>query len=573
MLSQPATKYRAFPAIDLPDRQWPGRTITQPPVWMSTDLRDGNQSLFEPMNLERKLRMFRTVCEVGFKEIEVGFPSASQTDFDFVRKLVDDQLVPEDVTIEVLTQAREHLIRRTFESVVGARRVIMHVYNATAPLFRDVVFNMSKAEVVQLAVESVTLIKELALAHPQTEWVLQYSPELFTSTELEFAKEVCDAVTQVWGATPDNKVILNLPATVEVSTPNIYADQIEWMHRNVARRDSVLISLHPHNDRGTAVAAAELGLMAGADRVEGCLFGNGERTGNVDIVTLALNLYTQGVNPGLDFSDMNAVARTVEHCNQLPIHPRHPYVGDLVFTAFSGSHQDAIKKGFSALDKNGLWSVPYLPIDPADVGRTYDSIIRVNSQSGKGGVAYLMEAEYGIVMPRRLQVEFSGEVQAYTDTHGGEMSALDIWNLFASTYVAPTEPVGYVGYQLTDHPRDASGQGIRLTVEVAGARHTLQGYGNGPIDAAVQALQSIGVDVQVRSFEERSTKSSAHGGDAQACAFMELSSDATDAPDRFGVGLDHNILTASIKALVSGVNRLGLVPKVVAKTTKDAALV
>ena len=573
MLSQPATKYRAFPAIDLPDRQWPGRTITQPPVWMSTDLRDGNQSLFEPMNLERKLRMFRTVCEVGFKEIEVGFPSASQTDFDFVRKLVDDQLVPEDVTIEVLTQAREHLIRRTFESVVGARRVIMHVYNATAPLFRDVVFNMSKAEVVQLAVESVTLIKELALAHPQTEWVLQYSPELFTSTELEFAKEVCDAVTEVWGATPNNKVILNLPATVEVSTPNIYADQIEWMHRNVARRDSVLISLHPHNDRGTAVAAAELGLMAGADRVEGCLFGNGERTGNVDIVTLALNLYTQGVNPGLDFSDINAVARTVEHCNQLPIHPRHPYVGDLVFTAFSGSHQDAIKKGFSALDKNGLWSVPYLPIDPADVGRTYDSIIRVNSQSGKGGVAYLMEAEYGIVMPRRLQVEFSGEVQAYTDTHGGEMSAQDIWNLFAETYVAPTVPVGYVGYQLTDHPHDASGQGIRLTVDVAGARHMLQGSGNGPIDAAVKALQSIGVDVQVRSFEERSTKSSAHGGDAQACAFMELSSDATDAPDRFGVGLDHNILTASIKALVSGVNRLGLVPKVAAKAAKDAALV
>ena len=572
MLSQPATKYRAFPAIDLPNRQWPSRTITQPPIWMSTDLRDGNQSLFEPMNLERKLRMFRTVCEVGFQEIEVGFPSASQTDFDFVRKLVDDQLVPDDVTIEVLTQAREHLIRRTFESVVGARRVIMHVYNATAPLFRDVVFNLSKAEVVQLAVESVTLIKQLAHAHPQTEWVLQYSPELFTSTELEFAKEVCDAVTEVWGATPDNKVILNLPATVEVSTPNIYADQIEWMHRNVARRDSVLISLHPHNDRGTAVAAAELGLMAGADRVEGCLFGNGERTGNVDIVTLALNLYTQGVNPGLDFSDINAVARTVEHCNQLPIHPRHPYVGDLVFTAFSGSHQDAIKKGFSALDKNGLWSVPYLPIDPADVGRTYDSIIRVNSQSGKGGVAYLMEAEYGIVMPRRLQVEFSGEVQAYTDTHGGEMSAQDIWNLFASTYIAPTEPVGYVGYQLTDHPRDASGQGIRLTVEVAGARHTLQGYGNGPIDAAVQALQVIGVNVQVRSFEERSTKSSAHGGDAQACAFMELSSDATDAPDRFGVGLDHNIVTASIKALVSGVNRLGLVPQVVTEAAKDAAL-
>ena len=573
MLQNPATKYRAFPAIDLPDRQWPSRTITTPPIWMSTDLRDGNQSLFEPMNLERKLRMFRSVCQIGFKEIEVGFPSASQTDFDFVRKLVDDKLIPQDVTIEVLTQAREHLIRRTFESVAGARRVIMHVYNATAPLFRDVVFNMSKAEVVQLAVDSVTLIKELAQAHPQTEWVLQYSPELFTSTELEFAKEVCDAVTAVWGATPTNKVILNLPATVEVSTPNIYADQIEWMHRNVARRDSVIISLHPHNDRGTAVAAAELGIMAGADRVEGCLFGNGERTGNVDIVTLALNLYTQGVNPGLDFSDINAVARTVEHCNQLPIHPRHPYVGDLVFTAFSGSHQDAIKKGFSALDKKGLWNVPYLPIDPADVGRTYDSIIRVNSQSGKGGVAYLMEAEFGVVMPRRLQVEFSGEVQAYTDTHGGEMSAQNIWDLFSATYLAPTEPLAYVGYQLTDHPHDANGQGIRLTVEAGGQRHTLTGAGNGPIDAAVQALLTIGVDVQVRSFEERSTKSSAHGGDAQACAFMELSSDSTESPDRFGVGLDHNILTASIKALVSGVNRLGLVPKVAVKAMKDVALV
>jgi len=557
MLQNPATKYRAFPAIDLPDRQWPSRTITTPPIWMSTDLRDGNQSLFEPMNLERKLRMFRSVCQIGFKEIEIGFPSASQTDFDFVRKLVDDKLIPEDVTIEVLTQAREHLIRRTFESVAGARRVIMHVYNATAPLFRDVVFNMSKAEVVQLAVDSVTLIKELAQAHPQTEWVLQYSPELFTSTELEFAKEVCDAVTAVWGATPTNKVILNLPATVEVSTPNIYADQVEWMHRNVARRDSVIISLHPHNDRGTAVAAAELGIMAGADRVEGCLFGNGERTGNVDIVTLALNLYTQGVNPGLDFSDINAVARTVEHCNQLPIHPRHPYVGDLVFTAFSGSHQDAIKKGFSALDKKGLWNVPYLPIDPADVGRTYDSIIRVNSQSGKGGVAYLMEAEFGVVMPRRLQVEFSGEVQAYTDTHGGEMTAQAIWDLFAATYLDTTAPLHYVEHNLTDHPHNTSGQGIRLVVEAGGVRHVLKGHGNGPIDAAVQALQTLGVRVQVRNFEERSTKASEEAGEAQACAFMELATVGSDKVERFGVGLDTNIVTASIKALVSGVNRLG----------------
>jgi len=558
MLQNPATKYRAFPPVDLPDRQWPGRTITAPPVWMSTDLRDGNQSLFEPMNLERKLRMFRSVCQIGFKEIEVGFPSASQTDFDFVRKLVDDKLIPKDVTIEVLTQAREHLIRRTFESVAGARRVIMHVYNATAPLFRDVVFQLSKAEVVQLAVDSVTLIKELAQAHPQTEWVLQYSPELFTSTELEFAKEVCDAVTAVWGATPSNKVILNLPATVEVATPNIYADQVEWMHRNLARRDSVIISLHPHNDRGTAVAAAELGIMAGADRVEGCLFGNGERTGNVDIVTLALNLYTQGVNPGLDFSDINAVARTVEHCNQLPIHPRHPYVGDLVFTAFSGSHQDAIKKGFAVLDKKGLWSVPYLPIDPADVGRTYDSIIRVNSQSGKGGVAYLMEAEFGVVMPRRLQVEFSGEVQAYTDSHGGEMTAQAIWDLFAATYLDTTAPVHYVEHNLTDHPHNSSGQGIRLVVEAAGVRHVLKGHGNGPIDAAVQALQSLGVRVQVRSFEERSTKASEEAGEAQACAFMELATMGSDKIERFGVGLDTNIVTASIKSLVSGVNRLGV---------------
>ena len=558
MLHNPSTKYRAFPPVDLPDRQWPNRTITAPPVWMSTDLRDGNQSLFEPMNLERKLRMFRSVCQIGFKEIEVGFPSASQTDFDFVRKLVEDKLIPQDVTIEVLTQAREHLIRRTFESVAGARRVIMHVYNATAPLFRDVVFQMSKAEVVQLAVDSVTLIKELAQAHPQTEWVLQYSPELFTSTELEFAKEVCDAVTAVWGATPNNKVILNLPATVEVSTPNIYADQVEWMHRNLARRDSVIISLHPHNDRGTAVAAAELGIMAGADRVEGCLFGNGERTGNVDIVTLALNLYTQGVNPGLDFSDINAVARTVEHCNQLPIHPRHPYVGDLVFTAFSGSHQDAIKKGFAVLDKQGLWNVPYLPIDPADVGRTYDSIIRVNSQSGKGGVAYLMEAEFGVVMPRRLQVEFSGEVQAYTDSHGGEMSAQAIWDLFAATYLDTTAPLHYVEHNLTDHPHNSSGQGIRLVVEAGGVRHVLKGHGNGPIDAAVHALQTLGVRVQVRNFEERSTKASEEAGEAQACAFMELATVGSDKVERFGVGLDTNIVTASIKALVSGVNRLGV---------------
>jgi 2-isopropylmalate synthase len=568
MLTHPATKYRAFTPVNLPDRQWPGRTITAAPIWMSTDLRDGNQSLFEPMNAERKMRMFRTLCQVGFKEIEVAFPSASQTDFDFVRNLIEGGHIPDDVTIEVLTQSREHLIRRTMESLKGARRAIVHVYNATAPVFRDVVFGMSRDEVKELAVSSVRLIKELCAQAPETEWVLEYSPEVFTSTELDFALEVCNAVTAEWGATPSNKVILNLPATVEVATPNVYADQIEWMHRNLARRDSVILSLHPHNDRGTGVAAAELGLMAGADRVEGCLFGNGERTGNVDVVTLALNMYTQGIAPGLDFSDINAVARTVEHCNQLPIHPRHPYVGDLVFTAFSGSHQDAIKKGFAAQEVAGpgaLWNVPYMPIDPADLGRSYDSVIRVNSQSGKGGVAYLMEAEFGVVMPRRLQVEFSGEVQNYTDTHGGEMTAQAIWDLFDATYLnSPTVAVRYVEHHLFDHPGQTGKhvQGIRIGVEVNGQPMLLSGEGNGPIDAAVHALQGMGVKVQVRSYEERSTKASTDGGDAQACAFLELVSangDTGKGGERFGVGMDTNIVTASIQALISGVNRLGLV--------------
>lgn len=571
MLHHPATKYRAFPAIALNDRQWPLKSIAKPPVWMSTDLRDGNQSLFEPMNGERKMRMFRTVCQVGFKEIEVGFPSASQTDFDFIRTLIEGGHVPADVTIEVLTQAREDLIRRTFDSLKGARRAIVHVYNATAPVFREVVFGLGKAEVLNMAVSAVRLVRQLAAERPETQWVLQYSPEVFTSTELEFARDVCDAVTAEWGATPQDKVILNLPATVEVSTPNVYADQIEWMHKNLARRDSVVLSLHPHNDRGTAVAAAELGLMAGADRVEGCLFGNGERTGNVDLVTLALNLYTQGVSPGLDFSDINAVARTVEHCNQLPIHPRHPYVGDLVFTAFSGSHQDAIKKGFAAQSGQPLWRVPYLPIDPADVGRSYDSVIRVNSQSGKGGVAYLMETEFGVVMPRRLQVEFSGVVQSYTDAHGGEMSAQDLWRLFGGTYLGSADPVfsepsgaplwRYRGHELFDVPSTAGPalQGVRLKLGHGDELLTLEGWGNGPIDAAVHAMEGVGIRVQVRSFEERSTKPSTTAANAQACAFLELAVEGV-AQERFGVGLDVNIVTASLKALISGVERLGLRP-------------
>jgi len=549
MIANPAAKYSAFKPVGLTDRQWPNRVIEQPPIWMSTDLRDANQSLFEPMNGEKKLRMFQTLCAIGLKEIEVAFPSASDTDFGFVRKLIEEDLIPQDVTIEVLTQAREHLIQRTMESVRGARRAIVHVYNATSKPFRDIVFNMSRDEVREMAVAGVKLVREIAATMPETEILLEYSPETFTGTELDFALEVCDAVTAAWGATPERKVILNLPTTVELTTPNVYADQIEWMHRHLARRDSVILSLHPHNDRGTAVAAAELGLMAGADRVEGCLFGNGERTGNVDLVTLALNMYTQGVHPGLDFSDINAIARTVEHCNQLPIHPRHPYVGDLVFTAFSGSHQDAIKKGFAAQKADALWNVPYLPIDPADVGRSYDSVIRVNSQSGKGGVAYLMEAEHGVVMPRRLQVEFSGVVQQHTDAHGGEVSADDIWRLFSITYLEPTQPVEYLGHQLVD---DEEGQAVRLQLRLRGEHRELQGRGNGPIDAAVNALRSAGLQVEVRSYEERSMGSAQDGGRAQACAFIEL---ASQGREYHGVGIDSSIVTASFKAIVSGINR------------------
>ena len=557
MKQNPSTKYTAFPPVRISDRQWPSRIIDKAPIWMSTDLRDGNQALFEPMNADKKMRMFKMLCDIGFKEIEVAFPSASETEFGFVRGLIEGGHIPDDVTIEVLTQAREHLIRRTFESLKGAKKAIVHVYNATCPTFRETVFNMTKAEVVAMATDAVRLIRTLADEMEKsagTEITLEYSPELFTATELDFAKEVCDAVTEVWGATPQRKVILNLPTTVEIATPNIYADQIEWMHRNLARRDSVIISLHPHNDRGTAVAAAELGLMAGADRVEGCLFGNGERTGNVDLVTLALNMYTQGVHPGLDFSDINAVARTFEHCSQLPIHPRHPYVGDLVFTAFSGSHQDAIKKGFSAQKADEQWAVPYLPIDPADVGRSYDSVIRVNSQSGKGGIAYLMETEYGVIMPRRLQVEFSGVVQRHTDQHGGEVSADDIWNIFSQTYLDAQNVVRYREHHLYEH---GSAQGIRLSVDIDGTPHILTGEGNGPINAAMHALESAGIKVQVRNYEERSMVPMGEDGNARACAFVEMA--ATGKGETFGVGIDSNIVTASIKAIVSGINRLDVV--------------
>ena len=547
---QTMEKYRPFQPIALADRQWPNKTIENPPVWMSSDLRDGNQALFEPMNLDRKMRMFDMLCGIGFKEIEVAFPSASQIEFDFVRALIEENRIPHDVAIEVLTAAREPLIRRTMESLKGARRAIVHVYNATSRPFREMVFCMGKDEIVKMAVDAVLLIKDLAARQPETEWVLEYSPETFSATELDFSLEICDAVTKAWGATPFNKVIINLPATVEVSTPNVYADQVEWMHRNLGRRDSVILSLHAHNDRGTAVAATELGLMAGAERVEGCLFGNGERTGNVDIVTLALNLHTQGIDPGLDFSDIDKVARTVEHCNQLPIHPRHPYAGDLVFTAFSGSHQDAIRKGFARQKPDELWSVPYLPIDPRDVGRNYDSVIRVNSQSGKGGIAYLLETGYGIVMPRRLQIEFSSVVQRHADRDGGELSAQDIWRIFSAAYLDASLPLRYLAHHLFE---SGEKQGIELVIEMDGKRQTFSGIGNGPIDAAVHALMKAGLSVKVTGYDESSIGASADGGNATACAFIEI---AHERGSCYGVGMDANIVTAAVRALLSGVNRM-----------------
>lgn len=545
MLKQPNTKYRPVTPIALADRQWPSKTLTRAPIWMSTDLRDGNQALFEPMNGERKMRMFKMLVDIGFKQIEVAFPSASDTDFSFVRTLIEGGHIPDDVTIEVLTQARPHLIERTIESLRGAKRAIVHVYNATSPTFRRVVFDMSRDEVKQLAVDSTLLIKRLTDARPETEWVFQYSPETFTATELDFAKEVCDAVVEAWGGTPERPVILNLPATVEVATPNHYADQIEWMHRNLANRAAVILSVHPHNDRGTAVAAAELAVMAGADRVEGCLFGHGERTGNVDLVTLALNLYTQGVDPGLDFSRINDIARTVEQCTQIPVHARHPYAGDLVFTAFSGSHQDAIRKGLAAQQPDALWEVPYLPVDPADVGRTYDSIIRVNSQSGKGGVAFLLESEYGVTLPRRLQVEFSTAVQQLTDASGQEVRAADIWKLFAQQYFEPAVPFEYVTHHLSEIGDE---QGIELVVKVEGIERTLSGRGNGPIAAVIDALK---VPARLHDYEERAI---GHGADAAAVAFAEFVIDGLPG-STFGAGMHRNIVTASVLAILSGLNR------------------
>ncbi|MGF1514203.1 MAG: 2-isopropylmalate synthase [Elainellaceae cyanobacterium] len=546
MLTNPTTKYRPFQPVDLPDRTWPTKTITQPPIWLSTDLRDGNQALIEPMNHRRKLEMFQLLVAIGFKEIEVAFPAASQTDFDFVRDLIEGDRIPDDVTIQALTQAREHLIRRTFESLRGAKRAIVHVYNATAPNFRRVVFRQDKAGTIELAVNAAKLIQKLASEQPTTQWRFQYSPETFTATELDFAKDICDAVLGVWQPIPDRKAIINLPATVEVSTPNGFADQVEWMHRHMAHRENVVLSVHTHNDRGCAIAAAELAQMAGADRVEGCLFGNGERTGNVDLVTLAMNLYTQGVHPGLDFSRINEVARTVEDCTQLPIHPRHPYVGDLVFTAFSGSHQDAIKKGFGAHKPDDLWEIPYLPIDPADLGRTYESVIRVNSQSGKGGMAFLLERDYGLAMPRRMQIEFSQVVQRVMDERGQEMTSSQLWALFQQEYLSRATPFKLDSYQLTESDSD---QQVSATVQFSGQDFSIAGCGNGPIDAFLDALD---MQVRIHHYEERSLS---HGSDAQAIAFVELAGDFIPT-SVFGVGIHENIVTASLLAVLSAVNRV-----------------
>lgn len=544
MLKDPSKKYRAFPTIDLPDRTWPSRAITEAPVWCSSDLRDGNQSLIEPMDAEKKLRFWKTLVKVGVKEIEAAFPSASQTDFDFIRTLIEGGHVPEDTTIQVLTQAREDLIARTFESLRGAKKAIVHLYNATSPSFRRIVFNQDKQGVKEIAINAAKLFVKYAAQQPETQWTFQYSPETFSATELEFAKEVCDAVIEVWNPTPEHKIILNLPATVEVSTPNVYADQIEWFCRHINRRDSVLISLHTHNDRGTGVAATELGLMAGADRVEGCLFGNGERTGNVDLVTLALNLYTQGIDPGLDFSDIDGVRKVVEECNQLPVHPRHPYVGDLVHTAFSGSHQDAIRKGFAQQKEDAVWEVPYLPIDPADIGRSYEAVIRVNSQSGKGGITYLLEQEYGISLPRRMQIEFSQVVQGETDRLGLEMTAEQIYKLLQKEYLQANLPYALVSHRLAEENGNS-----QVNVEISSDGETLhwKGKGNGALEALVSALP---INVEIMDYNEHAISA---GTNAKAAAYIELRV-AGERPVH-GIGIDENITTASFKALFSALNR------------------
>jgi 2-isopropylmalate synthase len=554
----PVGRYTAFPTVDLPDRTWPTKTITKAPRWLSTDLRDGNQALIDPMSPTRKLAMFELLVRMGYKEIEVGFPAASQTDFDFVRQLVEDDHIPDDVQISVLTQAREELIERTVQSLAGAPHATVHLYNATAPLFRRVVFGIDQNECKALAVQGTRHVMKFAEQYlGDCDFGYEYSPEIFIDTEPDFALEVCEAVMDVWEPGPDREIVLNMPSTIERSTPNVYADQIEWMSRNLSRREHIALSVHPHNDRGTAVASAELAVMAGADRVEGCLFGNGERTGNVCLVTLGMNLFSQGVDPQIDFSDIDGIRRTVEYCNQLPVHERHPYAGDLVYTSFSGSHQDAIKKGFDALERDAAeagvpvdefrWSLPYLPIDPKDVGRSYEAVIRVNSQSGKGGVAYIMKTEHSLDLPRKLQIEFSRVVQEHTDGEGGEVTPEQMWEIFEREFLTNGPRVGLLAHRAEAHVDEKDV--LNVDVRVGGEIREIEGVGNGPISAFVDALATIGVEARVLDYTEHALSA---GSDAKAAAYVEC-----QVGDQvlWGVGIDANTVTASLKAVLSAVNR------------------
>lgn len=552
MTTMPISKYRAYAPVNLPDRRWPSQVLTKAPIWCSVDLRDGNQALIEPMGVDRKDRMFNLLVKMGFKEIEVAFPAASQTDFDFVRSIIESGAIPDDVAIQVLTQCRSELIERTFEAVKGAKNVILHFYNSTSTLQRDVVFRSDRKGIVKIATDAAAQIKALAAQAPETNFTFEYSPESFTGTELDYALEICEAVKAVIKPTPQNKLILNLPATVEMATPNVYADQFEWFGRNISDRDSVLLSIHPHNDRGTAVAAAELALMAGADRVEGTLFGNGERTGNVDIVTMALNLFTQGIDPALDLRDVNEIRSIAEYCTQLPVHERHPYVGELVYTAFSGSHQDAIKKGFDAQEKRNdpIFQVPYLPIDPKDVGRDYEAVIRINSQSGKGGIAYILQADHGLDLPRPLQIEFSRIAQEQMDEEGKELTSAVLWSLFSKTYLLADAPL-----ELITHKTFPDAQGSRtLTAELKqdGAIRTIEGVGNGPIDAFVDALKTTyGVEFSFLDYHEHAV---GRGANATAACYVQLQDERGRVVH--GVGIDPNIVMASLKAVLSGMQRV-----------------
>ncbi|MDC1100341.1 2-isopropylmalate synthase [Gammaproteobacteria bacterium] len=549
-MDNPVNKYKAFEPIDLKNRQWPSKVIDKAPTWCSVDLRDGNQALIEPMGAERKDRMFALLCKLGFKEIEVGFPSASQTDFDFVRSLIEDKKIPSDVNIQVLTQSRNELIERTFESLKGIPKAIVHFYNSTSTLQRKVVFNQDKDGIKEIAINGALKIKELALANPDTDWSFEYSPESFTGTELDYAAEVCDAVVEILKEVSKHKIIINLPATVEMSTPNIYGDQIEWMNKNLINRENIALSLHPHNDRGTAVAASEFGLMAGADRVEGTLFGNGERTGNVDIVTIALNMLTQGIDPQLDFSNINSVMREVEYCNQLPVHPRHPYAGDLVFTAFSGSHQDAIKKGFHAMKQsnNPEWAVPYLPIDPADLGRSYEAVVRINSQSGKGGVAFLLEKDHGVSLPRRLQISMSQKIQELADETGKEISSSVIWEIFEENFLKPKNNFSYQSH--TSSTKDDVNE-LEVKMIMNAKEVNVSGTGNGPIDSFVNGLsKELGINIKISDYHQSAISS---GSDAQAAAYIELEK---DGQTKWGVGINPNTTRASFEAIIVGLSKI-----------------